>query len=245
MFKTITTIVRGSVAEAEEAVFDANATRILAQQLRDAATALEISKRELACAMAHRASEQRALEALDARAADLETASVDAVKGDREDLASEVATLLAAVEDERRARADAIQKFDVEILRLRQMSEDGRRRLDDLRRGLEMARAQEALRRAGANGRRALSTGTGALREAEATLVRIRQTNRQADDEHRALEELERIESGRDLDQRLAEAGFGRQVKTRSADVLARFKTSAGGATPATPAPSPTPEPKS
>jgi phage shock protein A len=113
------------------------------------------------------------------------------------------------------------------------MSEDGRRRLDDLRRGLEMARAQEALRRAGANGRRALSTGTGALREAEATLVRIRQTNRQAEDEHRALEELERIESGRDLDDRLAEAGFGRSVKTKPGDVLARFKTSA--ATPNTP----------
>jgi hypothetical protein len=67
MLKTITTLIRGSIAEADEAVFDANATRILSQQLRDAAAALEHSKRELACAMAHRASEGRAIEALDKR----------------------------------------------------------------------------------------------------------------------------------------------------------------------------------
>ena len=52
MLKILSTLVRGAVAEAEEAVFDANATRLLAQQLREAAAALEHSKKELACAMA-------------------------------------------------------------------------------------------------------------------------------------------------------------------------------------------------
>ena len=90
-----------------------------------------------------------------------------------------------------------------------------------------MARAQEALRRAGANGRRALATGTGALREAEATLSKIRTAQARDEGCHRALEELERVESGRDLDQRLAEAGFGNTVKTRGQDVLARLKATA------------------
>ena len=242
MLKTITTLVRGTFAEADESVFDANATRILAQQLRDAAAALEHSKRELACAMAHRASEQRAVEALDGRTTDLEKAAIDAIQGQRDDLAAEVATILAAIADERRERADAMAKFDVDIQRLKQMTEDGRRRLDDLRRGLEMARAQEALRRAGANGRRALATGTGALREAEATLTRIREVNRRDDDQHQALEELERVQSGKDLDQRLSDAGFGNSVKTRAVDVLARLRQQAGQNV-AKPASNPEPKP--
>jgi len=227
MLKTIATLVRGTIAEADEAVFDANATRILAQQLRDAASALEHAKRELACAMAHRASEQRAVEALDERTVDLEKAAIEAIQGNREDLAREVATILAAITDERRERVDAMAKFSSDILRLKQTTEDGRHRLDDLRRGLELARAQEALRRAGANGRRALATGTGALREAEATLGRIRTTHSRDNDEHQALEELERVQSGKDLDQRLSDAGFGNSVRTRAADVLARLRQQA------------------
>jgi phage shock protein A len=229
MLKTLTTIVRGVAAEADEAVFDANSTRILALQLRDAAEALEHSKRDLACAMAHRAGEARAVEALDQRKADLEQSAIDALNGQREDLASEVATLLAAIEDERRERAEAMTRFDIDITRLRQMTDDGRRRLADLRRGLELARAQESLRRAGANGRKALVTGAGALRDAEATLSRIRDTNRRSDDEHRALEAMENEATGKDLDQRLAEAGFGPNRATKAADVLERLKQQAAG----------------
>jgi phage shock protein A len=227
MLKTLTTLIRGAAAEADDAVFDANATRILAQQLRDAASALEHSKRELACAMAHRDSEKRAVEALDKRKWELERAAVDALNGNRDDLATEVATIIAAIDDERRDRAEAMTRFDIDIARLRQMTDDGRRRLGDLRRGLELARAQEALRRAGANGRRALSTGNGALREAESTLAKIKETNQKCHDEHRALEDLENVQSGKDLDTRLSEAGFGPNQKTKANDVLARLKATA------------------
>jgi phage shock protein A len=224
MLKVLATLMRGAAAEAEEAVFEANAIRILEQQLREAAAALELSKRELACAMAHRASEARAAEALDARIAELESSAAAALAGNREDLAEEAATVIAAAEDERAERRAAVERFDVEILRLRQLADDGRRRLGDLRRGLEMARAQEALRRAGANGRRALATGTGALREAEMTLRRIRDAHVKAEDLAAAAEKLDDASEAKDLDQRLAEAGFGPGLKTRPADVLARLK---------------------
>jgi phage shock protein A len=238
MFKTLTTLVRGAAAEADEAIFDANATRLLAQQLRDAAESMEHAKRELALAMAHRASEQRAIEAVDQRKTYLEQGAIDAINGRCDDLANEAATMIAALEDERRERVEAMARFDIEIQRLQQLTETGRRRLTDLRRGLEMARAQEALRRAGANGRKALSTGTGALRDAESTLAKIRTTNQRSDDEHRALEDLEHVQSGRDLDARLADAGFGPNLKTKTSDVLARLQRSA--ANRAQPLPTPT-----
>lgn len=236
MMKLFSTLVRGAVAEAEEAAFDQHATRILAQQLRDAATALEHAKKELACAMAHRASEARAAEMLAARIEALELGAIEALDGDRTDLAEEAATVIAATEDERKDRVAAIERFDGEIVRLQRLSEDGHRRLRELRRGLEMARAQEALNRAGANGRRALASGSGALREAEGTLIRIRSNHALSADETAALEELERRSSGGDLDERLAKAGFGPSVKTRPSDILSRLKSkaAASSAHPAT-----------
>ncbi len=224
MFKMLTTLMRGAAAEAEEAVFEANAIRVLEQQLRDAAFALERSKRELAMAMAHRSSEARAVEALQARIGELEASGAAAIAGGREDLATEAATVIAATEDELAERRSAVARFDVDIARLRTLSDDGRRRLGDLRRGLEMARAQEALRRAGANGRRALATGTGALREAEATLLKIRESHAKADDVAAAAADLEESASGKALERRLAEAGFGPALKTKPADVLARLR---------------------
>lgn len=224
MLKIVTTLLRGAASEAEEALFDANAIRVLEQQLRDVAGSLEHARRELACAMAHQASEERAVSALESRIRELEAAAREALAANRDDLAGEVATVIAANEDERTLRKASVDKFAADVRRLKQLAEDGRLRLSDLRRGLEMARAQEALRRAGANGRRALSVGTGALREAEATLVRIREVQAREEDVAAALDELDSRESGRDLAGRLAAAGFGSVKKTSPADVLARLK---------------------
>lgn len=241
MLKILSTLVRGAVADAEEALFDANATRTLAQQLREAAEALEHSKKELACAMAYRASEQRAAASLDARIAELEGSAVAALGAGRDDLAGEAATVIAATEDERRERRGAIGRFDTDIARLRQLTEHGRKRLIDLRRGLEVARVQEALHRAGANGRRAVAIGTGALREAEKTLARIKEAQAGDEDMHGALDELEQEASGRNLDDRMAEAGFGPRLRTAPSEVMARLKAKAAGAPfqPSPPAASP------
>lgn len=239
MLKIFTTLVRGAVAEAEEAVFDANATRLLAQQLRDAAAALEHSKKELACAMAYRASEQRAADSLDARIIELEASAVSAIQGGREDLAGEAAAVIAATEDERRDRREAISRFDADIARLRQLIDHGRKRLVELRRGLEMARVQEALHRAGANGRRAIVLGSGALRDAEHTLARIKERQTGEEDVHKALEDLEREASAKSLDDRMADAGFGPAKRTSSNDVLARLKAKAAAPTAGSTPPQP------
>lgn len=225
MLKVFATLVRGAAAEAEEAVFDANAIRILEQQLRDAAGALEHAKKELACVMAHRASEARATEALNARIRELEQSGAAAIAAGRDDLATEVATVIAAAEDERIERSAAIGRLDADISRLRLLADECRKRLAELRRGLETARAQEALRRAGANGRRALASGTGALRDAEATLAKIRASHVKDEDLANACDALDRDMSGRSLDDRLAAAGCGPHARTKPADVLARLRS--------------------
>lgn len=235
MRRLFQTLIRGAAADVEEAVIDQHGLRILQQQIREAAAAIEAARRELACAMAHRSAEARAVDALSARITELEDSAGKAIAAGRDDLAAEAATVIAATEDERADRRAAVEGMDTEIFRLRQLADDGRKRLAELRRGHELARAQEALRRAGASGRRALASGAGAIREAEATLVRIRERQLGADDCAAALDELERHARGGDLDDRLAEAGFGPRLKTRPADVLARLRAKAAG-TPGAPA---------
>jgi phage shock protein A len=227
MLKLFTTLARGAVADVEETVFDANAMRVLNQQLRQAAGALEQSRRDLACAVAYQASEDRAIAVLGERIGALETSCRKAIKGGRNDLAEEVAIEIAALEDERNDRCRAADRGKDEIARLRLLVDEGRKRLLALRRGLELARAQEALNRAGANGRRAVATGRGALREAEATLARILATHAREQDMATALDDMESTATGRDLDMRLDKAGFGSVERVKPADVLKRLQANA------------------
>ena len=52
MFKTLTTLIRGAAAKAEEDFADRHALLILDQQIRDAASAAEGAKRALSIAIA-------------------------------------------------------------------------------------------------------------------------------------------------------------------------------------------------
>jgi phage shock protein A len=223
MLRLLSTLVRGAAAEAEDAVFSANAIRVLEQQLREAAASLEHARKELACAMAHQSAETRSADALAKRVGELDLAIREALAADRADLAGEAAAALGAAEDEAGDRRHAIQRFDADIARLRRMVEDGRQRLLELRRGLETARAGDALRRAGANGRKAAALGSGSLREAEATLARIRQEQAREEDAAAALDLLDRSLDGRALDEKLADAGIGAGKRTKAADVLSRY----------------------
>ncbi len=227
MLRTLTTLLRGAAADADEAVFDANAILILKQQLRDAAIALEHSKRELACTIAHQSAEERALEALAQRISLLEDGARQALTAGREDLAHEAAVVIAANEDESAERRAALDRYSIEVRRLKQLAESGRSRLMDLRRGLELARAQDALHRAGANGRRALASGSSALHEAETTLTKIRELQTRAEDVATAIDDLDRQGKADDVQNRLAAAGFGAKGRSNPADVLARLKTGA------------------
>ena len=91
MFKTVLTLFRGSVAAAGEELEDRSALLILDQQMRDAAAAVERSKRTLALAIAQDQQEGRRLDATNARIADLEIRATAALDGGREDLAREAA----------------------------------------------------------------------------------------------------------------------------------------------------------
>ena len=223
MFKTVVTLFRGSVAAAGEELEDRTALLILDQQMRDAAAAVERSKRTLALAIAQDQQEGRKLEATIARIADLETRTVAALDGGREDLAKDAAEAIAGLEADRDAAMTARALFATEIARLKGHVASAQARITELDRGRRIARAAEAVRALRRGGIEAARPYESTLPEAENTLKRLRERQIEAQAAADALIELDAATGPQATAEKLAEQGFGPRLKSTADDVLARL----------------------
>ncbi|WP_454616810.1 PspA/IM30 family protein [Bradyrhizobium cenepequi] len=224
MFKTVFTLFRGTVAAAEEELQDRSALLILDQQMRDAASAVDRSKRTLALAIAGDQQEGRRLEATNARIGDLELRATAALEGGREDLAREAAQAIANLEADRDAAMTARTLFGQEIARLKRHVASAEARLTELDRGRRIARASEAVRSLRRSGIEAARPYESTLPEAENTLRRLRERQMEAQAADEALIELDTASGPLATAEKLAEQGFGPRMKSTADDVLARLK---------------------
>jgi phage shock protein A len=223
MFKTVFTIFRGSVAAAGEELEDRAALLILDQQMRDAAAAVERSKRTLALAIAQDQQEGRRLDATNTRIADLEVRATAALDGGREDLAREAAQAIANLEADRDAAMTARALFASEITRLKRHVANAEARITELDRGRRLARASEAVRALRRGGIEAARPYECTLPEAEITLRRLRERQMEAQAADEALIELDAASGPLATAEKLAEQGFGPRLKSTADDVLARL----------------------
>lgn len=223
MFKTVLTLFRGGIAVAGEELEDRTALVILDQQMRDAATAVDRSKRTLALAIAQDQQEGRRLEATNARIADLEIRATAALDGGREDLAREAAQQIANLEADRDAAMTARTLFAQEITRLKRHVANAESRLTELDRGRRIARASEAVRNLRRGGIEAARPYESTLPEAENTLKRLRERQLEAQAADQALIELDVASGPLATAEKLAEQGFGPRIKSTADDVLARL----------------------
>ena len=223
MFKTVFTLFRGSVAAAGEELEDRSALLILDQQMRDAANAVERSKRSLALAIAGDQQEGRRLDATNARIADLEVRATAALDGGREDLAREAAQAIANLEADRDAAMTARTLFASEITRMKRQVAGAEARITELDRGRRIARAAEAVRALRRGGIEAARPYESTLPEAENTLRRLRERQIEAQAASDALIELDAATGPLATAEKLAEQGFGPRLKSTADDVLARL----------------------
>ncbi|WP_342709324.1 PspA/IM30 family protein [Bradyrhizobium sp. B124] len=224
MFKTVLTIFRGSVAAAEEELQDRTALVVLDQQMRDAAAAVDRSKRTLALAIAGDQQEGRRLEATNARITDLEVRASAALEGGRDDLAREAAQAIANLEAERDAAMTARTLFATEITRLKRHVANAEARIAELDRGRRLARASEAVRSLRRSGIEAARPYESTLPEAEATLKRLRERQMETQAADDALFEIDTASGPSATAEKLAEQGFGPRMKSTADDVLARLR---------------------
>jgi len=221
----IITLFRGAAHEAGTAVVDANAMRILDQEVRDAQNALLRSRDDLAKIMAQRKIANDKLN--DKKAKQLEYSNYirEALARDNRGLAQEVATKLAQIEADIATEGKIIGDFDASISKLQVASRQAETVITRLKQQIDTVKATESVQRAQA-ALAAQHAGTGAkLGTALDSLERIklRQTERAAQLE--VAEEMGKItgEDG-DLQRRLAQAGIV-PGESSAESILARFET--------------------
>ncbi|ACA18921.1 phage shock protein A, PspA [Methylobacterium sp. 4-46] len=229
MLRIFATLARGAAARACEDVLDQHALPLLEQQIREAAAALDGSRRALAQAMAQQGADAKREAGLRDRLADLETRAVAALAGGREDLAGEAAEAIAALEADLASLAEARAAFDREVEALRRTVQEGGRQLAELERGRRLAEAGEAVRRLRVRRGEGAPGAGPALAEAQATLRRLREKQAQEAAVAEAMTILDAAQPA-GIAERLEEAGFGPRTRPNAAGVMERLRAKAAGA---------------
>jgi len=222
MFNVILTLIRGRVYDAEQAFIDRNAMPLLAQQIRDAAGAIQSARRAVAIAVAQNEQEKSQHAAIVGRIADLETRAVAALQKGNDELARQAAEAIAELEAERGSSEKAQAQFATTIAKLKATVRSSEARLQGLQRGERLARATEQTQKLNA----VCNDGSGLanLDEAEETLARLRAYQDRCEIATSALKEMDAANRPAIIIEKLANAGFGAPLGPSADDVLARLR---------------------
>lgn len=223
----IITLFRGAAHEAGTAVVDANAMRILDQEVRDAQNALLRARDDLAKIMAQRKIANDKLNDKKAKQVEYSNYIREALARDNRALAQEVAAKLATIEADIATEGKIIGEYDNSISKLQASSRQAETVIQRLKQQIDTVKATESVQRAQA-ALAAQHAGTGAkLGTALDSLERIKQRQTERAAQLSVAEEMA-AHTGEDADlqRRLAQAGI--VPGESSADsILARFETPA------------------
>lgn len=224
LFSQLFSALKGGVTETAQAAADSQAMRILDQQIRDAEGNLGKAEFDLAGLMGRLNLARKKLAELDAKAKrDFETAE-RAVDAGREDLARELASKIAATENEANSERGLVDAMSRQEEQLRGSVVQIRQRIAGMKREVETVRVTESVQKAQSA---IVASGSGAastLNSAAASLQRMKERQAQRGAHFEAADQLAQIGSGSDLDRRLADAGLTDSGGS-GASVLARLKS--------------------
>lgn len=226
IWRKVGTLFRASAYEPAERLVDANALRILAQELRETEQAMLLAKRELAGLMA----EAKQLERHNAQLVEViaereEQARVAMAKGE-DALALELAERIAADENLLKEQRQHAERLEGQEKSLREHLREAARSLQHYKREMSLARAnhnaEQVLKQLGSH-TVGLQAHMGDLAQ---SLDRIKARQTRFTDVNDALRELDQEEGGGDLEQRLQKAGIATGKQDAQA-VLARLRGTA------------------
>ena len=227
------TAVRGGANEVAEKAADANAMRILDQQVRDADTALMQAQTDLAGLMGKAKLARDKVADLEQKYARDMAVIERAVEQGQDALAQELADRIAILEGELDRERRTLGELTSKEVQLRESVTQIRQKIQAMRREIDTVKVTESVQKAQAA---IVSHGAGAvstLSNAAASLQRLKEKQAGRAAEFEAANKLEQIQSGSDLDRRLADAGL-LEGPGSGASILARVKARA---TPALAAP--------
>ena len=226
IWRKVGTLFRASAHEPLEQLVDANALRIMEQELRDTEQAMLRAKRELACLMATGKELQRSNQQLSEELAQREQQAAQALANGEAGLAYELAECIAAHENQLQQQRQQADHLTLQEQSLRQQLRDAARSQQQYRREWQLARAnrnaEQVLLNLGGQ-TQGLHTHMGDL---ASSLERIRQQQHRFSDVDSALQELQQEDDGSALNARLQQAGIN-TGRTDANSVLARLRACA------------------
>ena len=217
------TLIRGAAARRKDALTGQYAIELIDQKTRDAEQDLLVSKSTLAGLMARERQETRNLEMVQTRISELVARAKLALDDDNEELATQAANVIADLENEAGAREKVLAQIRSRITKLRFSVEKMHRRLIDLKQGVIAARAvradHQSQKRSGNVGH------STSIREAETLVARVLE-EQEPQETVEILDEIDTDLCGENLEERMAQAGYGTPNKVQAADVLMRLRKS-------------------
>jgi len=219
------TALRGGVNEAGEAVIDAQALRILDQEIRDASEELNKSRDGLAAIIAQQKLAEEKVSSIEADIKKNEGFILAALEKDDENLAQEVAVRVANFENKLQSETSAATSFKEQANTLRESINLAETQLKKLKQQTETVKATEAVQRAQKVVAERHSGSNSKLRTALDSLDRIAEKQKLNAAQMSAAHELAQESGETSLDQKLEDAGITGASKAQ--DVLERLKSKA------------------
>ena len=228
VLRDMLTALRGGANEVGEAIVDANAIRILEQEIRDAESAIGSAKQSLTRMKSSEIKLKREIATLEADVADYEQKAVAALNAGEEALATEVAERIAELESERGEKAGEQATLDAEVHKIHAMIKARERTIQKNKRELDKVRTVQELQRATESvSKNFAATGSSEHRVSKA-LERVKAKQQGWQDRMEAGDWLQGQEAGSDIDAKLRAKGIGEGAGGAS-DVLARLKAKQAG----------------
>lgn len=227
IFSKIITAIRGGASEAGEAIVDANATRIFAQEIRDAENHLTTAKRDLTGILAKQMQAKRELDRINRSITEHEGYATQALTQGNEALALEVAEKIATLEVELSEQQASFDSYEKGAQRLKELVKGTERQLADYQRQLSMVKTTESVQKATAAITDNFSNSNSKLLNAKQSLERIKAKQQDFDDRMQASDDLAAEGSDQSLKDKLSAAGIGEQ-QTNASSVLDRLKAKQG-----------------
>lgn len=229
VLRDMMTALRGGANEVGEAIVDANAVRILEQEIRDAEAAIGSAKQSLTRMKSSEIKLKREVSTIDADVADYEKKAMAALNAGEEALAAEVAERIAELETERGEKASEQAALDAEVHKIHAMIKARERTIQKNKRELDKVRTVQELQRATESvSKNFAATGSSSHRVSQA-LERVKAKQQNWQDRMQAGEWLEGQEAGSDIDAKLRAKGIGGAAGGGANDVLARLKAKQAG----------------
>lgn len=223
LLQKILTLFRGTAHEAGQAVVDANALKILDQEIRDAGNELIRSKEELTKVMAQRQLQANRSKDRFAKKAEYETYIAGALRQGNEQLAREVAERLATVENDLKNDEQTIAQYDASIQQLKTAITATERKLARVKQQVDTVKATEAVQRAQTAVASRYSGANGKVTTALDSLERIQTRQAERGARLQAAAQLEAETGDNDLNAKLANAGLLPE-STSVDNILERFR---------------------